>query len=237
MEKFAVSRLIGSPPGYVGYEEGGQLTETVRRKSYSVILFDEIEKAHPDIFDLLLQIMDEGRLTDSQGHIVDFKNTVIILTSNFGTGLLKEKAMGFALGEKEASFEDKKRKLLVSLKEIFKPEFLNRLDDIIVFSPLTLNEMEEIVDIIMRKIERNVSESNITIKLTNPAKEYLARKGYDSNFGARPLNRLIEKEIEDPIAVKILEGELKEGDVVIVDYNPVRDLIIFEKEKDKVGSK
>jgi ATP-dependent Clp protease ATP-binding subunit ClpC len=237
MEKFAVSRLIGSPPGYVGYEEGGQLTETVRRKPYSVILFDEIEKAHPDIFDLLLQIMDEGRLTDSQGHTVDFKNTVIILTSNFGTGLLKDKAMGFALGEKEASFEDKKRKLLASLKEIFKPEFLNRLDDIIVFSPLTLKEMEEIVDIIMRKIERNVSESNITIKLTNPAKEYLARKGYDSDFGARPLNRLIEKEIEDPIAVKILEGELKEGDVVIVDYNPVGDLIIFEKEKDKVGSK
>ncbi|PIX29000.1 MAG: ATP-dependent Clp protease ATP-binding subunit ClpC [Caldiserica bacterium CG_4_8_14_3_um_filter_35_18] len=237
MEKFAVSRLIGSPPGYVGYEEGGQLTETVRRKPYSVILFDEIEKAHPDIFDLLLQIMDEGRLTDSQGHTVDFKNTVIILTSNFGTGLLKDKAMGFALGEKEASFEDKKRKLLASLKEIFKPEFLNRLDDIIVFSPLTLKEMEEIVDIIMRKIERNVSESNITIKLTNPAKEYLARKGYDSNFGARPLNRLIEKEIEDPIALRILEGELKEGDVVIVDYNPVRDLIIFEKEKDKVGSK
>jgi ATP-dependent Clp protease ATP-binding subunit ClpC len=237
MEKFAVSRLIGSPPGYVGYEEGGQLTETVRRKPYSVILFDEIEKAHPDIFDLLLQIMDEGRLTDSQGHTVDFKNTVIILTSNFGTGLLKDKAMGFALGEKEASFEDKKRKLLASLKEIFKPEFLNRLDDIIVFSPLTLKEMEEIVDIIMRKIERNVSESNITIKLTNPAKEYLARKGYDSDFGARPLNRLIEKEIEDPIAVKILEGELKEGDVVIVDYNPIRDLIIFEKEKDKVGSK
>lgn len=237
MEKFAVSRLIGSPPGYVGYEEGGQLTETVRRKPYSVILFDEIEKAHPDIFDLLLQIMDEGRLTDSQGHTVDFKNTVIILTSNFGTGLLKDKAMGFALGEKEASFEDKKRKLLASLKEIFKPEFLNRLDDIIVFSPLTLKEMEEIVDIIMRKIERNISESNITIKLTNPAKEYLARKGYDSDFGARPLNRLIEKEIEDPIAVKILEGELKEGDVVIVDYNPIRDLIIFEKEKDKVGSK
>jgi ATP-dependent Clp protease ATP-binding subunit ClpC len=237
MEKFAVSRLIGSPPGYVGYEEGGQLTETVRRKPYSVILFDEIEKAHPDIFDLLLQIMDEGRLTDSQGHTVDFKNTVIILTSNFGTGLLKDKAMGFALGEKEASFEDKKRKLLASLKEIFKPEFLNRLDDIIVFSPLTLKEMEEIVDIIMRKIERNVSESNITIKLTNPAKEYLARKGYDSDFGARPLNRLIEKEIEDPIAVKILEGELKEGDVVIVDYNPISDLIIFEKEKDKVGSK
>ncbi|PIV55677.1 MAG: ATP-dependent Clp protease ATP-binding subunit ClpC, partial [Caldiserica bacterium CG02_land_8_20_14_3_00_36_38] len=204
MEKFAVSRLIGSPPGYVGYEEGGQLTETVRRKPYSVILFDEIEKAHPDIFDLLLQIMDEGRLTDSQGHTVDFKNTVIILTSNFGTGLLKDKAMGFALGEKEASFEDKKRKLLASLKEIFKPEFLNRLDDIIVFSPLTLKEMEEIVDIIMRKIERNVSESNITIKLTNPAKEYLARKGYDSNFGARPLNRLIEKEIEDPIALRIL---------------------------------
>ncbi len=237
MEKFAVSRLIGSPPGYVGYEEGGQLTETVRRKPYSVVLFDEIEKAHPDIFDLLLQIMDEGRLTDSQGHIVDFKNTAIILTSNFGTGLLKEKSMGFEISEKESTFEDKKKKLLGSLKEIFKPEFLNRLDDIIVFYPLTLHEIEEIVDIIMKKIEKNTSESNIAIKLTNSAKEYLARKGYNPDFGARPLHRLIEKEVEDPIAIKILKGEFKEGDTVVVDYNSLSDLIVFEKEKDRVGSK
>lgn len=237
MEKFAVSRLIGSPPGYIGYEEGGQLTEAIRRKPYSVVLFDEIEKAHPDIFDLLLQIMDEGRLTDSQGHKVDFKNSAIILTSNFGTGLLKEKSMGFELGEKEASFEDRKKKLLASLKEIFKPEFLNRLDDVIVFYPLTLLEIEEIVDIIMKRIEANTSENNITIRLTSKAKEYLARRGYNPDFGARPLHRIIEKEVEDPIAIKILEGEFKEGSTIIVDYNSTLDSIAFEREKDRVGSK
>lgn len=236
MEKFAVSRLIGSPPGYVGYEEGGQLTEAVRRKPYSVILFDEIEKAHPDVFDILLQIMDEGRLTDAQGRTAGFKNTVVILTSNFGTGMLKESSMGFELSGTE-TFEEKKKKLLASLKDIFKPEFLNRLDDIIVFYPLTLKEIEEIVDVMVQRVEKNAAENKMKIKITEGAREYFARKGYSPDFGARPLQRLIEKEVEDPIAMKILEGEFKENDTIIVDYNPSTDSVILEKEKDKVGYK
>ncbi|MFU2157481.1 ATP-dependent Clp protease ATP-binding subunit [Caldisericum sp. AR60] len=231
MEKFSVSRLIGSPPGYVGYEEGGQLTEAVRRRPYSVVLFDEIEKAHPDVFDILLQIMDEGRLTDSQGRTVDFKNTVIILTSNFGTESLKEKSVGFELGNTIESFEEKKKKLLSSLKGLFKPEFLNRLDDIIVFYPLTLKEIEKIVDIIMKRIEKNASENNIGIELTEKAKEYLAKTGYSPEYGARPLQRLIEKEVEDPIAVKILQGEIKEGSLVVVDYKEDEGIIFEIKEK------
>ncbi|MBP9019207.1 MAG: ATP-dependent Clp protease ATP-binding subunit, partial [Bacteroidales bacterium] len=203
MEKFTVSRLIGSPPGYVGYEEGGQLTEAVRRNPYSVVLFDEIEKAHPDVFDILLQIMDEGRLTDSQGRTIDFKNTVIILTSNFGTESLKDKSIGFNLVSENNEFEDRKTKLVSSLKGLFKPEFLNRLDDIIVFYPLTLEEIKQIVDIIMEKVEKNVADSNIEIVLTDAARDYLSKTGYSPEYGARPLQRLIEKEVEDPIAIKI----------------------------------
>lgn len=235
MEKFAVSRIIGSPPGYVGYEEGGQLTEAVRRKPYSVVLFDEIEKAHPDVFDILLQIMDEGRLTDSQGRTVDFRNTVIILTSNFGTDKLKENVMGFDILASDESFEDKKKKLLGSLKDIFKPEFLNRLDEIIVFYPLGLEEIKKIVDIMMEKLRQNLQESKIGIKLTEEAKEYLARKGYNPEFGARPLQRLIEKDVEDPVATLILLGEFKEGDNVIVGLE--KGQIVFEHEKDSVGTK
>lgn len=235
MEKFAVSRIIGSPPGYVGYEEGGQLTEAIRRKPYSVVLFDEIEKAHPDVFDILLQIMDEGRLTDSQGRAVDFKNTVIILTSNFGTDKLREKAMGFDILKSDESFEEKKKKLLGSLKDIFKPEFLNRLDEIIVFHPLSLEQIKQIVDVIMRKTEMNLEESNIKIKLTEEAKEYLAKKGYNPEFGARPLQRLVEREVEDPIAMRILAGEFKEGDTVVIGLE--KGEIIFEKEKDSVATK
>jgi ATP-dependent Clp protease ATP-binding subunit ClpC len=231
MEKFTVSRLIGSPPGYVGYEEGGQLTEAVRRNPYSVVLFDEIEKAHPDVFDILLQIMDEGRLTDSQGRTVDFKNTVIILTSNFGTESLKDKSIGFNLVSENNEFEDRKTKLVSSLKGLFKPEFLNRLDDIIVFYPLTLEEIKQIVDIIMEKVEKNVSDSNIEIVLTDAAKDYLAKSGYSPEYGARPLQRLIEKEVEDPIAVKILQGEIKEGSRVVVDYNENEGIIFDVKEK------
>jgi ATP-dependent Clp protease ATP-binding subunit ClpC len=231
MEKFTVSRLIGSPPGYVGYEEGGQLTEAVRRRPYSVVLFDEIEKAHPDVFDILLQIMDEGRLTDSQGRTVDFKNTVIILTSNFGTEGLREKNVGFELGGSEATFEEKKKKLLSSLKGLFKPEFLNRLDDIIVFYPLTLDEIKQIVDIIMKRIEKNASENNIEIELTEAAREYLAKTGYNPEYGARPLQRLIEKEVEDPIAVKILQGEIKEGSLIVVDYKEDTGIVFEIKEK------
>ncbi len=231
MEKFTVSRLIGSPPGYVGYEEGGQLTEAVRRKPYSVVLFDEIEKAHPDIFDILLQIMDEGRLTDSQGRTVDFKNTVIILTSNFGTDSLKDKTVGFNLGGTIESFEEKKKKLISSLKGLFKPEFLNRLDDIIVFYPLTNEEIKKIVDILIKRIEKNASENDIHIMLTEKAKDYLARTGYSVEYGARPLQRLIEKEVEDPIAIKILKGEIKEGNLVVVDYDESVGITFEVKEK------
>jgi len=236
MEKFAVSRLIGSPPGYVGYEEGGQITEAVRRKPYSVILFDEIEKAHPDIYDILLQIMDEGRLTDSQGRTVDFKNTVIILTSNFGTESFKEKSMGFELAEGGKSFEEKKKKLISSLKGIFKPEFLNRLDDIIVFYPLTIEEIKQIVDILISKVQKNASENNIKIRLTEKAKDYLANKGYSAEYGARPLQRLIEKEVEDNIAVKILEGNFREGDSIVINFDSQENKITVEKEKIKVAA-
>ncbi len=237
MEKFAVSRLIGSPPGYVGYEEGGQLTEAVRRKPYSVVLFDEIEKAHPDIFDILLQIMDEGRVTDSQGHTVDFKNTVIILTSNFGSAKLRKNTMGFAPNSNKESFEEKKKKLLISLKNIFKPEFLNRLDDIIVFYPLTFVEIKEIVNILLKHVEKNMSENDIHILLTEGAREYLARKGYSSEYGARPLQRLIERDVENPIAMKILEGAFKNRNTIIVDLDKENDKLIFEKKKVKVGAK
>ena len=231
MEKFTVSRLIGSPPGYVGYEEGGQLTEAVRRNPYSVVLFDEIEKAHPDVFDILLQIMDEGRLTDSQGRTIDFKNTVIILTSNFGTESLKDKSIGFNLVSESSEFEDRKTKLVSSLKGLFKPEFLNRLDDIIVFYPLTLEEIKQIVDIIMEKVEKNVADSNIEIVLTDAARDYLAKTGYSPEYGARPLQRLIEKEVEDPIAIKILQGEIKDGSRVVVDYNENEGIVFDVKEK------
>ncbi|MCD6427315.1 MAG: ATP-dependent Clp protease ATP-binding subunit [Caldisericaceae bacterium] len=235
MEKFAVSRLIGSPPGYVGYEEGGQLTEAVRRKPYSVVLFDEIEKAHPDIFDILLQIMDEGRATDSQGHTVDFKNTVIILTSNFGTAKLKEKSMGFDVNNAEVSFEDKKKKLLGSLKNIFKPEFLNRLDDIIVFYPLKFEEIEKIVDILMKRVEKNLSESNIRIVLSKEARKLIAKNGYNPEYGARPLQRYIEREIENTIAMKILKGEFESGDTVYVGVNNKNELT-FNRRRIKVGT-
>jgi len=235
MEKFAVSRMIGSPPGYVGYEEGGQLTEAVRRKPYSVVLFDEIEKAHPDIFDILLQIMDEGRVTDSQGHTVNFKNTVIILTSNFGTAKFKEKSLGFNLSEVEEDFESKKKKLLGSLKNIFKPEFLNRLDDIIVFYPLSYNEVKQIIEILIRKMEKRLNENKLKIVLTDAAKDYLAREGYNEEYGARPLQRVIEREIENVIAMKILQGEFKSGDTILVDYSKKSNSLVFERNKVKVS--
>ena len=235
MEKFAVSRMIGSPPGYVGYEEGGQLTEAVRRKPYSVVLFDEIEKAHPDIFDILLQIMDEGRVTDSQGHTVNFKNTVIILTSNFGTAKFKEKSLGFNLSEVEEDFESKKKKLLGSLKNIFKPEFLNRLDDIIVFYPLSYNEVKQIIEILIRKMEKRLNENKLQIVLTDAAKDYLAREGYNEEYGARPLQRVIEREIENVIAMKILQGEFKSGDTILVDYSKKSNSLVFERNKVKVS--
>lgn len=237
MEKFTVSRLVGSPPGYVGYEEGGALTEAVRRKPYSVVLFDEIEKAHPDIFNILLQIMDEGRLTDAQGHIVNFKNTVIILTSNYGTDMFKSNVLGFSVGGAEKTFEDKKKKLLASLEKIFKPEFLNRIDDIIVFYPLTQEEIVQIVDVMMERIEKNIADEKISIKLNRRMKAHLVKNGYSAEYGARPLQRLIEREVEDPIAMALLKEEFCSGDTIIVDYDEESKTTKLSKEREIISAK
>jgi ATP-dependent Clp protease ATP-binding subunit ClpB len=209
MEKHAVARLIGAPPGYVGYEEGGQLTEAVRRRPYSVILFDEIEKAHPDVFNILLQILDDGRLTDSQGRTVDFRNTVIIMTSNVGSAFILEHAGGdWAIVEAQ---------VLLALRQQFKPEFLNRVDDIIVFHPLGMEEIEKVVDLQLRRLDRLLAERKITLEVTPEAKHVLAVDGYDPAFGARPLKRSIQRLIQNPLAMAVLDGRINEGDHVIVE--------------------
>jgi ATP-dependent Clp protease ATP-binding subunit ClpB len=211
MEKHAVSRLIGAPPGYVGYEEGGQLTEAVRRRPYSVILFDEIEKAHPDVFNILLQILDDGRLTDSHGRTVDFRNTVIILTSNLGSPLILEGI------QKGLPYERIRDEVFGVLQKHFRPEFLNRLDEIVVFRPLSREQIRQIVDIQLANLRARLSEKRITLELSEAAKDFLAQRGYDPVFGARPLKRVIQRELETPLAKKILAGEIKEGDRVLVD--------------------
>ncbi len=211
MEKHAVARLIGAPPGYVGYEEGGYLTEAVRRRPYSVILFDEIEKAHPEVFNILLQILDDGRLTDGHGRTVDFRNTVLIMTSNLGSQYITE------LGEGEKEYEEIKRTVTEVMKETFKPEFLNRVDDTIIYHPLGREHMESIVDIQLARLKGLLEEREIKLTLTLGAKKHLAKAGYDPTYGARALKRLIQREIEDPLALKILEGELDEGSSVVVD--------------------
>jgi ATP-dependent Clp protease ATP-binding subunit ClpB len=220
MERHAVSRLIGAPPGYVGYEEGGQLTEQVRRRPYSVILFDEIEKAHQDVFNILLQIMDDGRLTDGQGRIVDFKNTIIIMTSNIGSAYLQPEngATGALARPRESDwFEQASRQVMQALHAHFKPEFLNRVDDIIVFSPLGKEQLVKIIDLRLEDLRRLLAERKISIELTESAKEALFTEGFDPNFGARPLKRAIQKLIQDPLALKILDGEILHGDHVVVD--------------------
>ncbi|TAK70158.1 MAG: ATP-dependent Clp protease ATP-binding subunit [Actinomycetota bacterium] len=218
-EKHTVSRLFGSPPGYVGYEEGGQLTEKVRRKPFSVVLFDEIEKAHPDIFNSLLQILEEGRLTDSQGRVVDFKNTVIIMTTNLGTrDIAKGVNLGFAAGdESKTGYERMKTKVNEELKQHFRPEFLNRIDDIIVFHQLSEAEIVQIVDLMLDKLDERLKDRDMGIELTVAAKELLAERGYDPVLGARPLRRTIQREIEDQLSEKILFGELRPGSIVVVD--------------------
>jgi ATP-dependent Clp protease ATP-binding subunit ClpB len=204
MEKFSVSRLIGSPPGYVGYEEGGQLTEAVRRNPYSIVLFDEIEKAHPEVLNLLLQILDDGRITDSNGRTVDFKNTIIIMTSNLGD---------------EYALEGDNSKVMKELENTFRPEFINRIDEVIIFKPLSKETIYEILDKIISEIEDRLSDKNIKIELTGPAKDYLVDIGYDVNYGARPLKRVVSRTIENIIAEKIIMGEIKYGDVVTFDYD------------------
>ena len=222
MEKFAVSRLVGAPPGYVGYEEGGQLTEKVRRKPFSVVLLDEIEKAHPDVFNILLQVLDDGILTDSMGRKVDFKNTVIIMTSNVGARELKNfgKSIGFTAEdkEKEAQQDNVKRTIQNALRKVFAPEFLNRVDDAIVFNPLEKEHIIQIIDLALAKMFARLEALNYKIEVTYSVKEFLAEKGYDPQYGARPLNRAIQKYLEDPIAEEILKSNLKEGDLLKVDY-------------------
>jgi ATP-dependent Clp protease ATP-binding subunit ClpC len=218
-EKHTVSRLFGSPPGYVGYEEGGQLTEKVRRKPFSVVLFDEVEKAHPDIFNSLLQILEEGRLTDSQGRVVDFKNTVIIMTTNLGTrDISKGVNLGFSRSDDVAGSYDKmKAKVSEELKQHFRPEFLNRVDEIVVFPPLNQDEIIQLVDLMIASVEERLKDKDMGLELTQPAKDLLAARGFDPVLGARPLRRTIQREIEDTLAEKLLFGELRAGQIVLVD--------------------
>jgi ATP-dependent Clp protease ATP-binding subunit ClpC len=227
MEKHTVSRLIGSPPGYVGYEEGGQLTEAVRRKPFAVVLFDEIEKAHPDVFNTLLQILEDGRLTDSQGHTVDFKNTIIIMTSNLGTRDLQKSGVGFASRtDAEFTYQKMQERVLEELKRSFRPEFVNRIDEVIVFHALTLDDVQEIVDLMMTRVREQLKAKDIEIVLTEASKALLAEKGYDVSLGARPLRRTIQRMLEDPLAEKILYKEFRAGETVMVDARDGE--IVFE---------
>ncbi len=226
MEKFAISRLIGAPPGYVGYEEGGQLTEAVRRKPYSVILLDEIEKAHPDVYNILLQILDDGHITDSLGRKVDFRNTIIILTSNIGTRQLKEFGDGVGFGttaKKESSDERAKSTIENALKKTFAPEFLNRIDDIIVFNPLSREDIYNIIDIELEKLYKRLSDLGYHVELTEEAKNFIADKGFDKDYGARPLRRALQKYIEDPMAEEIINSEITEGDKLLIALNEAKD--------------
>ena len=230
MEKHTVSKLIGSPPGYVGFEEGGQLTEKVRRKPYSVVLFDEIEKAHPDVFNMLLQILEDGRLTDSQGRTVDFKNTVIIMTSNVGARLITEKqnSLGFKKddSEKDNSQKDIKELVMGELRNVFRPEFLNRVDDIIVFNKLTQDEIKQIAKKMLNTLAKRLENMDIKITFTDAAVSAIADKGFDDNYGARPLRRAIQSEIEDTLSEYMLDGRIKENFSVECDYKD--DKFTFE---------
>src|SRR5436190_5414064 len=217
MEKFTASRLIGSPPGYVGYEEGGQLSEAVRRRPYSVVLFDEIEKAHPDVMHLLLQILEDGKVTDSLGRKIDFRNTIIIMTSNVGADLIRRQTtMGFGAPKDVQDYETMREKILEETKRVFKPEFLNRLDEIIVFHTLTKPDLLKIVDLEVNKVKRRLKLKDIEIVLDEPAHEFVINKGYDPTYGARPMRRAVERYLEDPLAEELLRGLVKAGDIVEV---------------------
>ncbi|HMJ22331.1 MAG TPA: AAA family ATPase, partial [Terriglobales bacterium] len=230
MEKHAVSRLIGAPPGYVGYEEGGQLTEQVRRRPYAVVLFDEIEKAHPDVFNVLLQMMDDGRLTDGRGRTVDFRNTVIIMTSNIGSAFLQAEGL-----RAEKEFEEASKQVLNALHGHFKPEFLNRVDDIIVFRPLGKEQLVKIIELRLEDVRRLLADRKISLELTEAAKDLLFTAGFDPNFGARPLKRAIQKLVQDPLAMKILDGEVLHGDHLVVDANGTGKMVFTVSQR--VGEK
>jgi ATP-dependent Clp protease ATP-binding subunit ClpC len=219
MEKFSVSRLLGAPPGYVGYEEGGFLTEKVRRRPYSVVLFDEIEKAHPDVFNMLLQVLDDGRLTDSLGHVVDFKNAILIMTSNLGTSLIgKRVSPGFLQGgDESASYEKMKDRVMEELKRAFRPEFLNRIDDTIVFHPLSEAHIKDIIRLMINRINKQLEDKGMELTLTPAAEMALVDKGYDPTYGARQLRRTIQKHIEDPLAEAIVRGQIPESSRIDID--------------------
>jgi ATP-dependent Clp protease ATP-binding subunit ClpC len=228
-EKHTASRLFGAPPGYVGYDEGGQLTEKVRRRPFSVVLFDEIEKAHPDIFNSLLQVLEDGRLTDAQGRVVDFKNTIIIMTTNLGTrDISKSLSLGFAnVADAQGSYERMKAKVGDELKTHFRPEFLNRIDDIVVFHQLTENEIVKIVDLMVAQLDERLKAKDMGIELTTAAKSLLAKRGYDPVLGARPLRRTIQRELEDVLSEKMLFGDLKAGEIILVDVSDATDTATF----------
>lgn len=227
-EQHTVSRLFGAPPGYVGYEEGGQLTEAVRRRPYRVVLFDEIEKAHPEVWNALLQILDDGRLTDGQGNVVDFRNTVLIMTSNLGTEYVRKGGtLGFLPGKADSSDREAHDKIDKALKAAFRPEFLNRIDEIIMFSPLSVEEMEHIVILQMKEVQDRLNDHNITVQLTDAARSWLAKEGYDPAFGARPLRRAIQKYVESPLSVELLAGKFKDGAEVVVDVDAQENKIVF----------
>jgi ATP-dependent Clp protease ATP-binding subunit ClpC len=223
MERHTVARLVGAPPGYIGYEEGGQLTEAVRRKSYSVVLFDEIEKAHPEVFNILLQIMDDGRLTDAKGRKVDFRNTILIMTSNVGTDAIrKESRLGFQTAKdqdtaKSADYDRMKEKVLGELKNMFRPEFLNRIDNTVIFHPLDRAQVRDIVDLELKRVRTQMVEQELKIEATIEAMDFLAEKGFDAAYGARPLRRAIQTYIEDPMAEGVLDGRFKRGETVLID--------------------
>ncbi|HYS20989.1 MAG TPA: ATP-dependent Clp protease ATP-binding subunit [Gemmatimonadales bacterium] len=228
MEKFSVSRLIGAPPGYVGYEDSGTLTKAVRRKPYSVVLLDEIEKAHPDVFNILLQVLDEGHLTDNYGRVIDFKNTVVIMTSNVGArDMVKGKTLGFAQPDTRASFERISEKVKEEINKVFNPEFLNRLDDVIVFHPLSREHIAQIVVVLLRDVQKRLGEEELTLRLTPAASDFLVNRGYDEHYGARPLKRAIQKYVEDPLSEKILVGEFAKGDEIEVDVAPDKERLAF----------
>jgi ATP-dependent Clp protease ATP-binding subunit ClpC len=235
MEKHSVSRLIGAPPGYVGYEEGGQLTEAVKRRPYSVVLFDEIEKAHPEVLNVLLQVLEDGILTDGLGRTVSFRNTIIIMTSNIGVRRLKEaRKMGFAVGEEREEFDFERLKdfLIAELKKTLPPEFINRVDEVIIFRPLNKEDLVKIVEIMLRDLRKRLEEKKITLELTENLKVWLVEKAYDPEYGARPLRRVIRKYIEEPLSEAVIAGEVTDNSHVIADIDVEKEKVVFKKSKE-----
>jgi ATP-dependent Clp protease ATP-binding subunit ClpC len=236
MEKFSVSRLVGAPPGYVGYEEGGQLTEKVRRKPYSVVLLDEIEKAHPDVFHIMLQVLDEGQLTDSLGRRVDFRNTIVILTSNIGTRQISEygQGVGFDTSARKANKNEANKSILQkALQKTFAPEFLNRIDDVIMFNSLSREDINKIIDLELQGLYDRVKSLGYQMKISPGARDFIADRGFDANYGARPLKRAIQKYLEDPMAEVLIKSELNDGDVILIGLNSNKDEIKIKVNKPK----